>query len=85
MGIFVAHQGSEDNGQLWHDALNGPDWAGDRLVPNTGMSASPSAAVFNGRLYYFHQGFENDGQLWYNSFDGENWAGDQQVPNTGMT
>ena len=51
MSIFVAHQGSQDNGQLWHDALNDQNWAGDRLVPNTGLSASPSVALFNGRLY----------------------------------
>jgi hypothetical protein len=81
----VAHQGSEANGQLWHDALEGPDWAGDAPVPNVGMSDSPSAVVFNGLLYVFHQGDQNDGQLWYASFDGEKWAEDQQVPALGMS
>ena len=84
MSIFVAHQGSQDNGQLWHDALNGSGWAGDRLVPNTGLSASPSGVVVNGRLYYFHQGYGNDGQLWYNPFDVQDWTGDPPAPNTAL-
>ena len=84
MSIFVAHQGSEDNGQLWHDALNGPDWAEDQQVQNLGMSDSPSAVV-DGLLYVFHQGYQNDGQLWYDTFDGEKWAVDQQVQALGIS
>jgi len=83
--IFVAHQGSGNDGQLWHDSYNGQTWEGDQQVPNVGMSESPSTVVFDERLYVFHQGSGNDGQLWYDSFDGQNWAGDQQVPNVGMS
>jgi hypothetical protein len=80
MSIFVAHQGEGNDGQIWQDAYDGQNWAGDTQVGDYGMSAGPSAAVYNGVLYVFHQGYGNDGQLWYTSFDGEKWAGDQQVP-----
>ena len=81
MSIFIVHQGEGNDSQLWHNAFNGENWAGDQQVPNNGISASPSAVLFNGQLYYFHQGPGQDGQLWYNtSADGQTFAGDQQVP-----
>jgi photosystem II stability/assembly factor-like uncharacterized protein len=86
MSIFVAHQGEGDDGQLWQDAYDGQNWAGDRQIGNLGMSASPSAVVYNGRLYYFHQGLGENGQLWYTSTsDGKTWARDTQVQPVGMS
>jgi len=60
-------------------------WSGDVQVPNTGMSSSPSAVLFNNKIYCFHQGSNDSGALWYNVFDGTNWSGDVQVTNTGMS
>src|SRR5262249_45959301 len=37
VSIFMAHQGSEDNGQLWYNTFDGQTWAGDQQVPDTGM------------------------------------------------
>ena len=74
-GISVFHQGSGD-GQLWYDYFDGTDWYGDTLVPNLGISGSPSTVVYNGLLYVLHQGPNNDGQLWYSSNDGTNWTAD---------
>ena len=86
MSIFVAHQGLGGDGTLWYNTFDGEDWAGDQQVQDLGMSESPSAVVFNGRLYVFHQGTGGDGQLWYDiSSDGKTWAGDQQVQNLGMS
>lgn len=61
-------------------ALN--TWVGDEHVPNTGMSASPSATVFNDQVYCFHQGGSNNGELWFNTYDGMEWSGDTRVANT---
>ena len=86
VSIFVAHQGDGYNGQIWQNAYDGQNWAGDRQVGNYGISAGPSAVIFNGQLYYFHQGYGNDGQLWYSSTsDGQTWNADTQVRPVGMT
>ena len=46
------------------------------IIPNLGMSGSPSAALWAGGITVFHQGSGNDGQLWYTySPDGTNWGG----------
>ena len=55
------------------------------LVQNLGMSGSPSAVVYNGKLYVFHQGIDNNGQLWYSAFDGASWSTDQQIQPLGMS
>ena len=83
-GISVFHQGNGD-GQLWYDYFDGTNWYPDTLVPNLGISGSPSTVVYNGLLYVFHQGSNNDGQLWYSSNDGTNWTADTQVQNLGMS
>ncbi len=43
---FVFHQGFGNDGQLWYNRYNGSSWAGDRQVPNTGISGSPALAVY---------------------------------------
>jgi hypothetical protein len=90
-GIAVFHQGvtrtlagiiGGGDEQLWYSYWDGTNWQPDTLVPNVGMSGSPSAVVFpDGRLSVFHQGSGDSGQLWYTWFDGTNWHPDQQVPN----
>ena len=92
MGIYVFHQGLDRNeppapdGQLWYSYFDGENWAPDTLVPNVGISSSPSAVVLpGGGLSVFHQGEGDNGQLWYSYFDGTNWAPDVQVPNVGMS
>ncbi len=44
--LYVFHQGSGNDGQLWYNRYNGSSWAGDRQVPNTGISGSPALAVY---------------------------------------
>jgi hypothetical protein len=85
--LYCFHQGISNNGQLWYNvSSDGIHWEGDRQAPNTSMSASPGAVVFNSKLYCFHQGGGDSGQLWYNvSPDGAAWEGDRQVPNVGMS
>jgi hypothetical protein len=87
--LQVYHQGQGTDGWLWMNNASAKDdrlyWRGDAKVPNTGLSAEPSAVVFNGKIYVFHQGQGDDGWLWMNVFDGKTWVGDAKVPNTGMT
>ena len=83
--LYVFHQGSGNDGQLWYTSYNGSSWTGDQQVPNTRMSGSPTAAVYGGgwgagQLWVCHQGPGNDGQLWCNSYSGTSWTGDRQVP-----
>ena len=44
--LYVFHQGDNENGELWYNTMTPHgSWEGDRRVPNTGMSASPSALI----------------------------------------
>ena len=84
--LYVFHQGSQNNGQLWYSVYNGTSWSGDTHVPNVGISDSPSAVGYAGGITVFHQGAQNNGQLWYNySADGTHWGGDTLVQNLGMS
>jgi hypothetical protein len=84
--LYVFHQGSGNNGQLWYSYFDGTNWDHDTQIQNIGMTDSPSAVVYNGQLYVFHQGSNNNGQLWYTfSSDGTNWSRDALVPNVGIT
>lgn len=83
--LFVFHQASALQGRLWCGVTENHSWEPDALVPNTGMTASPSAVEFNGQVYCFHQGFAANGTLFYNIYNGILWQGDQQVPATGMS
>jgi hypothetical protein len=79
--IYVFHQGGGAGGRLDYTAFDGTLWETDTPVPNTGMSGSPSAVVYNGKIYVFHKGQGSTNEhLWFNTFDGSNWGGDQQVP-----
>lgn len=48
------------------------------------ITASPSAVVFNNKLFLFHQGAGSSGEVWYNVFNGTGWEGDKQI-SAGMT
>ncbi|MFK4720539.1 hypothetical protein ABIE89_001639 [Bradyrhizobium niftali] len=85
--IFVFHQGchplfGENRGSLWYDVCDqSGTWAGDVQVPDTQLLESPSAVVYNNKIYVFHQGVgSNSGSLWFDVFDGISWAGDKPVP-----
>ena len=82
--LRVFHQGQSNDGWLWMNEFNGTKWAGNMQVPNTGLSATPSAVSFNSKLYVFHKG-QGDGWLWMNVFDGTKWAGDMSAPDTGLS
>ncbi|WP_224369537.1 Vps62-related protein [Hyalangium versicolor] len=78
-GIVAFHQGYHNNGELWRTFTDGRQWSTDGHVP-LGMSSSPSAVMYRGKLYVFHQGYDDCGQLWYRTFDGQSWSGDTQLP-----
>ena len=62
--LYVAHQGGGQDGQLYLTfTRDGSTWEIDRQVPTSGMSDSPSALFFNGRLYCFYQGSGENGDL----------------------
>jgi galactan endo-1,6-beta-galactosidase len=74
--LLVFHQGHANSGRLWCNALQDNSWQGDVQAPSTGMTASPSAVEFNGKVYCFHQGFAQSGELLCNVYDGMAWQGD---------
>jgi len=74
--LLVFHQGFHDSGRLWCNGIQSQAWQGDVQTPNTGMTASPSAVEFNGKLYCFHQGFSKSGEFYCNVYDGMVWQGD---------
>ena len=89
--VYVFHQGSSEDGQLWYTYFDGTNWQPDTQVlgtdangkpTNIGMSQSPSAVLYGGTFYVFHQGYGQNGQLWYSYFDGTNWQPDTQVLST---
>jgi uncharacterized protein YkwD len=69
LDLFIRGQ----DGQLWHDAKNGANWAG--WEPLGGIITSDPAAVSWGvnRIDVFARG--QDLQLWHRSFDGASWSG----------
>jgi hypothetical protein len=84
-GLYVFHQGSQEDGQLWYAYFDGTTWHPDQQVQNVGMSGSPSVVEFGSGFAIFHQGYGNDGQLWYTYFDGTSWYPDTQVQGVGMS
>ena len=54
--IHVLHQGAYENVQLWYTFYDGNIWHPDMQVPDLGMSFSPSAVVYNNKLYVFYPG-----------------------------
>ena len=90
MGIYVFHQGANENGQLWHSYFDftNSTWQPDTQLKNVGMSFAPSAVALPspaGAIAVFHQGANENGQLWYSYFDGTTWQPDKQVQNVGMS
>ena len=94
--LYVFHQWAYQNGELWYKVYDGTNWQPDtRIVgpsvdpqgaANAGqiMSCSPSAVVWNERLYVFYQnaypqvpfGATGNGGLCYKVFDGNEWQPD---------
>ena len=83
--IYVFHQGRGDNGQLWYNVFDGEAWEGDRKAPNTGLTAGPSAVVYDDEIWVLHQGRGDNGWVWCNIFDGEAWEGDEALGDTGIS
>jgi hypothetical protein len=96
--LYVFHNGLGETGALWYTVADGISWSQDRnlvlggsSVPESGISLSPSAVVWNNTLYVFFQngqgggGIGNPGYggLYYiASSDGINWEG---VTSDGLT
>lgn len=96
--LYVFYQGPGLDGQLYFSQATGSPLTKSTTdnfcptsiqVPNTGMSASPSAVAFTNssgqELYVFHQGGGNNGQLWYNIMNTSgDWQGDTQITSVSM-
>src|SRR5215472_14042142 len=54
--LYVFHQGSGDNGQLWYFSFDGTKWYDDRQVEHVGMTDSPSAIPWAGGISVFTRG-----------------------------
>ena len=80
-GLYLFHQGSENDGQLWHTLFDQEKWYQDAQLPNVGITDGPSAVAYDSKLYVVHQG---NGDLWYSAFDGKTWQPDTNVPNVGV-
>ena len=92
--LYCFHQGrtavTGANGQLWYlTSSDGNSWSQNIQVKAANMSESPSAVVFQDKLYCFHQGRTPtggaNGQLWYLVYDGDEWSEEMLVPGTGMS
>src|SRR5215469_11422400 len=84
--LYVFHQGSFNNGQLWYDVFTGVNWQEDLPIRPLGMSASPSAVRWKGGITVCHQGSNNNGQLWYTfAKDGIISGADTPVPGLALS
>lgn len=83
--LYVFYRGGGNSGWLFQNVFDGSTWSANTQIPNTSISGSPAAAVFDGKIYVAHQGQSSNQQLWYNAFDGSSWAGDVQVSGAAMT
>jgi hypothetical protein len=80
--LFCAHQGADDNGELWYTTWDGETWRNDEQIGPHGdvtISDSPALIALQDKLYCFHQGGRENGQLWYTVFNGEVWSPDTPV------
>jgi hypothetical protein len=86
--LYVFYQGGSQDSQLWYNmSADASNWgAQTELIPagkssnNDTMSASPSAVVYDGRLWVFYQAGKNSAELWYNaSADGSDWGTQYQL------
>lgn len=82
--LTIAHQGGNDNGQLWYVQTDTSTSVPDLRIPDAGMSNGPGMALYNGELYIAHGGADRSGQLWYTVFDGT-WSQDKLVPNVAVS
>ncbi|MFM0694531.1 hypothetical protein PQQ64_19760 [Paraburkholderia graminis] len=87
--LYVFYQGinssGNGDGQLWYaTSSNGQLWSAPAQVTGAALSQSPSAAVFDGRLYVVYQG-STAGQLWCNTFMGASWNPPSQIIPAGST
>lgn len=82
--LYVFHQSKSHGGWLYYCAYDGSNWTGDIPVDDAsgagaGLTGSPTATVFGGRLFVLHQGRSSNGELWFTSFNGTTWTKDVQV------
>ncbi|MHA1066967.1 hypothetical protein ACR9GP_24255 [Enterobacter ludwigii] len=80
--IYVFYQGTTQ--WIYQSVFDGTSWVNSQ-VPNTGISYSPSATVYNNMIYILHAGQSNTDTLWYNIYTGSAWDGDVQVDNVGIS
>ena len=83
--LYVFHQWAYQNAELWYKVYDGTNWQPDtRIVhapPAGGVACSPSAVVWNEKLYVFFQqgqgltptGGGGYSTLCYKVFDGNQW------------
>jgi hypothetical protein len=44
--LYVFHQGSNEDGQLWYSVFDGTNWGEDTQIQPLGMSGSPAAVAW---------------------------------------
>ncbi|KAF2502354.1 hypothetical protein BU16DRAFT_554419 [Lophium mytilinum] len=57
-------QRPNQNGELNYVVCDGNSCTASQKIPSVGMSASPTAAVVDGKIRIFHYGWGSNGQLW---------------------
>jgi len=78
--LFYAAEDEVLGGALWVTYGTDISRLSDSVqVPNTGITGTPAAVVFESKIYVFHEGNDDNTQLWYNTYSGSTWAGDQWV------
>lgn len=82
--LYLAYQGSGNNGQAFYHTFDGTSWSDVNLIPDCGMTASPALAVYRKKLYLAHQNYGNGGQIWYKTFNGTTWTADTLIRSSGI-
>jgi hypothetical protein len=77
--IYVFY--ADGSGNLVYSLHNGTTWTtGATSIGNTRLANSPTAVVYNGKLWLFFQSASQNGQIWWTTFDGQRWSAASTVP-----
>lgn len=77
--LYLFYNGSGHDG-TWYTTFDGTRWSGSAISvssqiggQNFLLETSPSATVYDNKLYLFWNGSENDG-IWFTTFDSKQWT-----------
>ncbi|PJZ25552.1 hypothetical protein CH352_17340 [Leptospira hartskeerlii] len=81
--LYVFYQGCNNEGYIWFSVFDGQKWSGNEYLggaqTKSGITDSPSAVIFQDKLYVFHHGFGDNGQVWCRIFNGVKWTPDTEI------